>query len=307
MSDSTLAFQYSHAESQRLDHFLVEHLPDYSRSFLQGLIQRGLVCVDGSPVRKTGTRLNAPQLIEVTIPETAPSELIPEEIELDIVYEDNNLIVVNKPPGMVVHPSAGHQQGTLIHAILAHAPNIEGVGGVQRPGLVHRLDKDTSGLIVLAKNDSSHQHLQAQFKDRMVQKTYLAIVDRHPPTTTGRVEAAIGRDPRNRQRMAIVPETKGKMAISEYKVIESFPKHSLLEVSILTGRTHQIRLHLAFLDCPVVGDLNYGLKRLTLPVSRQQLHAQKLGITLPGDQNLTTFEALLPEDIQQTLKDLRKK
>ncbi|MEN8241451.1 MAG: RluA family pseudouridine synthase [Chloroflexota bacterium] len=307
MTDTALAFQYNHDESQRLDLFLVEHLPEYSRSFLQGLIQSGMVSVDGTPRRKTGTRLNAPQLIEITIPESVPSELVPEAIELDIIHEDRNLIVVNKPPGMVVHPSAGHQQGTLIHAILAHAPNIEGVGGVQRPGLVHRLDKDTSGVIVLAKNDRTHQHLQAQFKDRLVEKTYIALVDRHPPTPTGRIEAAIGRDPRNRQRMAIVPETKGKMAISEYKVLESFPHHSLLEVSILTGRTHQIRLHLTFLDCPVVGDLSYGLKRRTLPVDRQQLHAQKLGITLPGENKLTSFEAPLPDDIRQTLKELRKK
>ena len=263
--------------------------------------------VDGTPVRKTGTGLNAPQLIEVTIPASTPSDLIPEAISLDIIYEDRNLIMVNKPAGMVVHPSAGHKQGTLIHAILAHAPNIEGVGGVQRPGLVHRLDKDTSGVIVLAKNDRTYQHLQAQFKDRHVKKTYIAVVDRHPPTSTGRVEAAIGRDPRNRQRMAIVPNTKGKLAISEYKLTETFPNHSLLEVSILTGRTHQIRLHLAFLDCPVVGDLTYGIKRATLPVSRQQLHAQKLGITLPGDKQLTIFEAPLPEDIQDTLRILRKK
>jgi 23S rRNA pseudouridine1911/1915/1917 synthase len=282
-------------------------MPEYSRSFLQGLIQNGHVRVDGVRAAKNGTRLDAPQLVEVTIPPNAPSELVPEAIDLDIVYEDKNLLVINKPAGMVVHPSAGHQQGTLIHAVLAHAPDIEGVGGVQRPGLVHRLDKGTSGLIVLAKNDATHQYLQEQFKDRKVKKTYLALVDRHPPTPTGRVEAAITRDPKNRQRMAVVPDGKGKMAISEYKTIETFSNHNLLEVTILTGRTHQIRLHLAFLDCPVVGDTTYGQKRLSLPVSRQMLHAYRLGISLPGSQAVTIFEAPLPNDFEAALKELRKR
>lgn len=307
MSETTLAFQYVQNESQRLDHFLVQQLPEYSRSFLQGLIQAGHVRVDGSPATKNGTRLDAPQLVEVTIPPSAPSELIPEQIDLDVIFENQDLLVINKPAGMVVHPSAGHHQGTLIHAVLAHAPDIEGVGGVQRPGLVHRLDKDTSGLIILAKNDSSHQYLQKQFKDRKVTKTYLALVDRHPPTPIGRVEAAIGRDPKNRQRMAILPDTKGKMAISEYKTIETFSAHSLLEVSILTGRTHQIRLHMAFLDCPVVGDNTYGQKRNSLPVSRQMLHAYKLGIALPGDTKQTVFEAPVPADFNKTLTELRKR
>jgi 23S rRNA pseudouridine1911/1915/1917 synthase len=307
MNETTLTFQYQQNESQRLDHFLVERLPEYSRSFLQGLIQNGRVSIDGSPATKSGTRLDAPQMVEITIPPTAPADLIPEPIELDIIFEDNDLIVVNKPAGMVVHPSAGHHAGTLIHAVLAHAPDIQGVGGVQRPGLVHRLDKDTSGLIVLAKNDSAHQFLQNQFKNRKVKKTYLALVDGHPPTPTGRIEAAIGRDPKNRQRMAVLPDTKGKMAISEYKTVETFSSHTLLEVSILTGRTHQIRLHLAFLSCPVAGDTTYGNKRTRLPVPRQMLHAQRLGITLPSNRKLTTFEAPLPPDFQTVLNDLRKR
>lgn len=307
MKASRLTFQYIEKHSQRLDHFLVDQLPDYSRAFLQNLIQSGFVEVDSIPVTKSGFRLNAPQLVEVTVPPSRPSDLVPEAIDLDIIFEDSNLIVVNKPAGMVVHPSAGHHQGTLIHAILAHAPDIKGVGGVQRPGLVHRLDKETSGLIVLAKDDETHQYLQAQFKNRKVKKTYLALVDHHPPTPTGRIEAAISRDPKNRQRMAVVPDAKGKMAISEYKTSETFSKHTLLEVSILTGRTHQIRLHLAFLNCPVVGDTTYGLKKVTLPVSRQMLHAYRLGITLPNQETITTFEAPIPADIDKTLEDLRKR
>jgi 23S rRNA pseudouridine1911/1915/1917 synthase len=307
MKEITLTFQYDQAESQRLDHFLVKQIPDHSRSFLQGLIQNGHVRVDGITVRKNGVRVESPQVIEVTIPPTAPTELIPEDIELKIIYEDENLIVVDKPAGMVVHPSAGHHQGTLIHAVLAHTPDIEGVGGVQRPGLVHRLDKDTSGLIVLAKNDYTHQHLQKLFKNREVEKTYLALLDGHPPTPTGRVEAAVSRDPKSRQKMAIVPDTKGKMAISEYKTLETYSNHTLVEVSILTGRTHQIRLHMAFLNCPVVGDTIYGFKRKTLSVDRQQLHAQKLRFLLPDQTTPTDFEAPLPADISQTLIELRKK
>jgi 23S rRNA pseudouridine1911/1915/1917 synthase len=307
MKDTTLTFQYDLAESQRLDHFLVQQIPGYSRSFLQGLIQDGHVRVDGITIRKNGTRVDAPQMIEITIPPVASPELVPEDIDLNIVYEDENLIVVDKPAGMVVHPSAGHHQGTLIHALLAHAPDVEGVGGVQRPGLVHRLDKDTSGVIVLAKNDRTHQYLQKLFKDREVDKTYLALLDGHPPTPTGRVEAAVSRDPKNRQKMAVVPDTKGKMAFSEYKTLETFDKHTLVEISIFTGRTHQIRLHMAFLNCPVVGDTTYGLKRTTISVSRQQLHAQKLGFQLPGQSTHTEFEAPLPADILQTLKELRKK
>jgi 23S rRNA pseudouridine1911/1915/1917 synthase len=307
MTETTLTFQYRQNESQRLDHFLVQQLPEYSRSFLQGLIQSGRVSIDGSTATKSGTRLDAPQMVEITIPPASPSELIPEPIDLDIIFEDDDLIVVNKPPGMVVHPSAGHHAGTLIHAVLAHAPDIQGVGGVQRPGLVHRLDKDTSGLIVLAKNDATHQFLQKQFKDRKVNKTYLALVDGHPPTPTGRIEAAIGRDPKNRQRMAVLPDTKGKMAISEYKTVETFSNHALLQVSIHTGRTHQIRLHLAFLNCPVVADTTYGHKRTSLPVPRQMLHAHRLGIALPRDKKQITFEAPLPPDFQTVIDDLRKR
>jgi 23S rRNA pseudouridine1911/1915/1917 synthase len=307
MNETSLTFKYDLTKSQRLDHFLVQQIPQHSRSFLQGLIQEGHVRVDGKTIRKNGARVESPQVIEVTIPPVAPAEMIPEEIELNIIYEDDNLIVVDKLAGMVVHPSAGHHQGTLIHAVLAHAPDIEGVGGVQRPGLVHRLDKDTSGLIVLAKNDYTHQHLQKLFKDREVEKNYIALLDGHPPTPTGRVEAAVSRDPKSRQKMAIVPDTKGKMAISEYKTLETFSNHTLVEVSILTGRTHQIRLHMAFLNCPVVGDTTYGKKRITLSVERQQLHAQKLRFRLPDQTDPTEFEAPLPDDISQTLKDLRKK
>ncbi|MFN2144670.1 MAG: RluA family pseudouridine synthase, partial [Anaerolineales bacterium] len=286
-------------------HFLVTVLPDHSRSFLQNLIKDGMVSVEGVTVTKTGFKLEGTKAVKVIVPPPADSDLVPEDIPLDIIYEDGNLIAINKPAGMVVHPSAGHDSGTLVHAVLAHCPDIEGVGGVRRPGIVHRLDKDTSGAILVAKNDKAHHFLQKQFKGRKVEKRYLALVDGRPPTPTGRVEAAINRDPSHRQKMAIVPIQKGRMAISEYQIVEDFDKHALLEVRILTGRTHQIRLHMAFLECPIVGDRVYGHKKISLPVSRQMLHARFLKIDLPDGQKEVEFTAQIPEDMAQQIELLR--
>jgi 23S rRNA pseudouridine1911/1915/1917 synthase len=231
--------------------------------------------------------------------------LIGENIPLDIVFENEDVIVVNKPAGMVVHPAAGHDTGTLVHAVLGYKPDIEGIGGEERPGVVHRLDKDTSGLILLAKNDKAHHWLQDQFRLHKVEKTYLALVDGKPPTPAGRVEASIGRDPSHRKKMAIVSESKGRQAVSEYKTLESFPQHTLLEFHPLTGRTHQIRLHCAMLGCPIVGDEIYGRKKSSLPIGRHFLHAQKLKIVLPGEKQARVFEAPLPEELVHVLADLR--
>lgn len=301
-----LLFEVPPSGSQRLDKFLVAALPDYSRSRLQALIRDGFVRVDGQLPSKAGLPLDGGEIVEVHVPPAEPVELIPEDIPLDIVYEDHNLIVVDKPAGMVVHPSAGHSRGTLIHAVLAHAPDIEGIGGELRPGLVHRLDKDTSGLILLAKNERTQRYLQRQFQARQVEKTYLALVDGHPPTPTGRIEAPIGRDPRDRKQMAVVPEGRGRSATTEYRQLEIFPHHSFLEVDLLTGRTHQIRLHLAFLGCPVVGDTVHGRRKPTLPLSRFFLHAARLAIKLPGERVQRRFEAPLPDELQRQLKALRK-
>jgi 23S rRNA pseudouridine1911/1915/1917 synthase len=202
---------------------------------------------------------------------------------------------------MVVHPAAGHQSGTLVHAALAHTGEIEGVGGIQRPGVVHRLDKDTSGIILLAKNDAAHQWLQEEFRSRRVEKTYLALVDGAPPTVRGRVEAAIGRDPVDRKRMAVVPPNKGRSAVSEYSTITQYQQHTLLEVHPVTGRTHQIRLHMAFLGCPVTGDRLYGRRRPSLDIDRQFLHAARLKIRLPEESDYIEFEAPLPEDLSKVL------
>jgi 23S rRNA pseudouridine1911/1915/1917 synthase len=241
----------------------------------------------------------------VEIPPTAPSGLMAEEIPLDIVFENEDLLVINKPAGMVVHPAVGHSSGTLVNAVLGYDPEIEGIGGEERPGLVHRLDKETSGLIVLAKNDTAHNWLQDQFRLRKVEKTYLALVDGKPPTPSGRVEAAIGRDPSHRKRMAIVSAKKGREAVSEYKTLETFKEHTLLEFHPLTGRTHQVRLHCAFLGCPIVGDKVYGRKSPSLKIDRHYLHAFRLKIILPGENEPRFFEAPLPDELEKVLISLR--
>ena len=305
MKDQIFTFEYTGPDEQRLDKYLVICLPDYSRSRLQGLIADGLVLINQVPARKSGQLLEAGDVVEVRIPPTAPSSLVPEDIPLDIIYEDEHLMVINKPAGMVVHPALGHATGTLVHAALAHAPEMEGIGGEQRPGVVHRLDKDTSGLILLAKDDKTHHWLQDQFRLRKVKKVYIALVDGHPPTPQGRIEASIGRDSAHRQQLAVVPDTKGRSASSEYFTLERFPEHTLLEVMPQTGRTHQIRLHLAYIRCPIVGDKVYGHKKSSLPLDRHFLHASKLTVTLPDEATPRVFEAPLPAELLEVLKNLR--
>lgn len=304
MNERIIQLTYEHEQPQRLDKFLVDELPEYSRSRLQTIIKEGCVTVDGVIASKSGQTVDWKSQIVVEIPPPQPSTLIAEDIPLEIVFENKDLMVVNKLAGMVVHPSAGHQSGTLVHAALAHTKDIEGVGGIQRPGVVHRLDKDTSGLILLAKNDASHQWLQEQFSSRQVEKTYLALVDGAPPTPRGRVEAAIGRDPVDRKHMAVVPPTKGRSAVSEYATIREFVDHTLLEVHPITGRTHQIRLHMAFLGCPVVGDRVYGRRHASLNIKRQFLHAARLQIRIPGEAGLSEFEAPLPQDLSEILETI---
>jgi 23S rRNA pseudouridine1911/1915/1917 synthase len=290
------------ASGGRLDQVLLGLFPDQSRSRLQQWIQQGQVGVDGKALTKPGVRLRGGETITVHVPPPTPAENLPEAIPLDIVFENSDLIVVNKPAGMVVHPSAGHSSGTLVNAVLGHAPDLTGVGGELRPGIVHRLDRDTSGLLVVAKNEVSLRMLQAQFRDRDVEKVYLALVDGRPPDRRGRIEAPIGRDPRHRQRMAIVPEAKGRSATTDYRLRQAFPKHTLLEVMPRTGRTHQIRVHLAFLDCPVAGDRVYGFRRPSLGLARQMLHAWRVRFRLPGEAAAErTFEAPLPADLVEAI------
>jgi 23S rRNA pseudouridine1911/1915/1917 synthase len=306
LSDRLLIFDYKQPEPQRLDKFLVSCLPEFSRARLQGLIADGFVLIDQQPAKKSGQMLAPGAQVQVRIPPTAPSDLLPEAIPLDILYENDDLLVINKPAGMVVHPAAGHTSGTLVHAALAHAPEMAGVGGEKRPGVVHRLDKDTSGIILLAKNDAAHHWLQDQFRLRKTKKVYLALVDGNPPTPEGRIEAPIGRNTSHRKLMGVTEAHKGRAAVSEYFTRETFRNHTLLEVHPLTGRTHQIRVHLAFIGCPVAADPVYGHRRASLPLKRHFLHAWKLTIRLLGEEQPRTFEAPLAAELAQILEYLKE-
>ena len=305
VSDRILNFRFDKETPGRLDKFLVEQLQEFSRSRIQGLIADGFVDVDGRIAKKAGQALESGSTVTVRVPPPVPTDLVAENIPLDILFENDGLLAINKPAGMVVHPAAGHASGTLVNAVLGYDPEIEGIGGEERPGVVHRLDKETSGIILLAKNERAHRWLQDQFRLRTVQKTYLALVDGKPPTPSGRVEAYIGRDPSHRKQMAIVTESRGREAISEYKTVESFKSHTLLEFHPLTGRTHQIRLHCAFLGCPIVGDVIYGRKKKSIAIDRHFLHAYRLQIILPGSKELKSLEAPLPAELVRVLDKLR--
>lgn len=290
----------------RLDQVLVDLVPGQSRSRIQQWVRTGRVAVAGVVVTRPGMRLDGGELLQIDVPPAAPSRLEAEAIPLDILYEDRDLIVINKPAGMVVHPAPGHASQTLVNAVLAHAPDLAPLGGEIRPGIVHRLDRDTSGLIVVAKNEPALRSLQEQFARRTVHKAYVALVEGRPPAREGRIEAPIGRDVRHRQRMAVVSETRGRAAVTRYRVLESFARHSLLELNPETGRTHQIRVHLSWLECPIVGDRVYGRRTPSLDVPRQMLHAARLSFRLPGTEDATRdFEAPLPEDLMQALEDAR--
>ncbi|MBN1537093.1 MAG: RluA family pseudouridine synthase [Anaerolineales bacterium] len=307
MDEKVIRLQYDRSTPQRLDKYLTVYLSEYSRARIQRLIKNGKVLVNEVPARKTGQMVEGGDMVLVTIPPVETTELQPEEIPLDIIFENSDVMVINKPAGMVVHPAAGHNRGTLVHAALAHAPDIKGISGEARPGVVHRLDKNTSGLILMAKNDTTHHWLQEQFRQRKVKKTYLALVDGKPPTPSGKIDAAIGRDASHRKQMAITPPGKGRNATSEYRTIENYAQHTLLEVQPATGRTHQIRLHLAFIGCPVVGDIIYGRKHSSLPMKRHFLHAARLIIYLPGELQPRNFSAPLPPELEELLKSLREK
>lgn len=305
MTATVVEFLVPGPGSERLDKALVAKLPEYSRTRLQALIKDGFVSVGGQTAAKGGQLVEPGQVVRIELPPPQSTDLIPEAIPLDIIFENPDVIVINKPAGMVVHPSVGHFSGTLVHAVLAHIPDLQGIGGEQRPGIVHRLDKDTSGLILIAKNDLAHRWLQDQFRSRKVEKVYLALVDGVPPTPEGRIEAAISRDPAKRKRMAVVSPGRGRDSTTEYRTLETFPAHTFIEAHPHTGRTHQIRLHLAFLGTPIVGDTVYGRKNPTLPLSRHFLHAASLTIQLLGESNPRTFNAPLPEDLDQILHTLR--
>lgn len=297
------SLQYAGETQMRLDKFLTDHLEEFSRVMVQQIIENGNVTVNGKNISKSALKLSDGDLVEVTLPEPQKEALSAQPQSLDVLYEDDDLLVINKPAGMVVHPGAGNLDGTLVNAVLAYLPQIRSVGEPARPGIVHRLDKDTSGVILLAKTQNAYDHLVRQFKSRKTKKTYLALVDGIPPTPTGRIEANIHRDQYLRQKMAVAYEGKGRRAISEYRTVKSYPGHTLLEVNPLTGRTHQIRVHLSYLGTPVAGDRIYGRRKASIPGKRFFLHAEKIGIELL-DGSYKEFLAPLPEDLKKILDQL---
>jgi 23S rRNA pseudouridine1911/1915/1917 synthase len=293
----------------RLDRYLAEQLPDLSRSRIQQLIDDNQVMVNGVTCTSKKATVKQGDRIQVRIPEARPLALTPEPIPLDILYEDEHLLVVNKPSGLVVHPAPGHPEGTLVNALLAHCPDLVGIGGVQRPGIVHRLDKDTSGAIAIAKTDQAHQHLQAQFKAKTARRQYLGIVYGSPGTESGIVDQPIGRHPVDRKKMAVVPPEKGgRGAVTHWQVLERLGNFTLMQFQLETGRTHQIRVHCAFSGHPIVGDPVYGSGRsVGVNLTGQALHAWKLRLQHPITGEWLETIAAPPPEFATLLRVLRQR
>lgn len=290
------------AELQRLDKLLLARNQDFSRSRIEGLIKSGFVTVNGAVAEKAGMKVAEDDEIEVEIPPPVPAIPQPEDIPLDVIYEDSEMLVINKAPGMVVHPAPGHIGGTLVNALLFRCPDLSGIGGVTRPGIVHRLDQYTSGAMVIAKSQKAMSSLAKAFASHTyVEKTYIAVCRGRPRLDSGRIENFIGRHPVDRKRMAIL-DNGGKRAVTNWRVVKSVDGLSVIECRIETGRTHQIRVHMASLGCPVIGDAVYGKpaldKRISPAPARQMLHAWKLKLWHPTEGRQMEFEAPVPEDMK---------
>jgi len=303
---------------ERIDKAVAEVVPDISRTQCQRLISEGLVRLDGQPV-KASQRLKGGERVTIIIPPIQQTSLIAESIPLDIQYEDKDILLINKPAGMVVHPAPGHEHGTLVNAILAYCPDLQGVGGERRPGIVHRLDKDTSGLIIVAKNDQALHMLQEQFKRREIKKVYLALVDGHFSQFEAMIDAPIGRSVRDRKRMAVISQGSSARSRTAQTAVKVQKYYSLLRTEIkegaegdftqlecrpFTGRTHQIRVHLAFAGYPIVGDTVYGLRRPKVSIDRHFLHASSLTFRRPSDGMEMTQTVSLPEELRLVLDSL---
>jgi 23S rRNA pseudouridine1911/1915/1917 synthase len=297
----------------RLDRALVQLFPDRSRSAMARLIEEGHVSVNGRPAVKTSLRVEEGQTIEVDFPPPEPATVESQDLPLTILYEDADIVVIDKPAGLVVHPAAGHRDQTLVNALLFHVRDLSGVGGEIRPGIVHRLDKETSGVMIIAKNDDAHRRLTEWWGTDRVRKEYLALVYGTPTKSSGVIDAPIGRDPRNRKRMAVV--RSGRAAVTEYEVVERFRYVSLLRCRLRTGRTHQIRVHLKHLGHPIVGDAVYSgpqwrgvpdkkLQKTLSSLPRQALHASRITFPHPRTEKPMTIEAPLPQDLRSVIDAL---
>ncbi|MCP4415779.1 MAG: RluA family pseudouridine synthase [Chloroflexi bacterium] len=290
----------------RLDKALVDQLPDLSRTQIQRLLKDGQILLNGRPA-KPNLRLTGGEEVTITLPEPEETEIIAEPIPLDIRYEDDDMLIINKPAGMVVHPAPGHSSGTLVNAVLHHCPNLPGISGEKRPGIVHRLDKETSGLIAVAKNERALRHLQAQFKERTVGKWYLALADGQVQPATAIIDAPIGRDPRQRKKMTVLPlsgSARARPAQTQYETVTSYDDHTLLRCELFTGRTHQIRVHLAYIGFPIVGDKVYGRRKQSIQSGRHFLHAAELKVKRPFDNEELTITAEMPSELEYILAQL---
>lgn len=292
----------SESAGTRLDQFLAQH-SGLTRSRCVQLIEEGHAAIDGESVLKAGYRLKDAQEVVLDIPDARPAQVIAQDIPIAILYQDADIAVIDKPCGMVVHPAAGNEDGTLVNALLYHLDGLSGIGGELRPGIVHRLDKDTSGLLIVAKNDRAHLSLCEQFKARTMEKHYLAVALGRFSQESGRIDAPIARHPVDRKRMAVVAD--GRESRTEYRVIESLKGASYLDVHLLTGRTHQIRVHMQHIGHPLLGDAIYGAKHPTVKIPRLMLHAHTLRITHPSSGKIMEFCAPVPDDFLNVLQKLR--
>lgn len=286
-------------KGKRIDSFLNEVIEDATRSYIQKIIDGGYVEITGKKTTKSGNKLKGTETIVVNLPEDETLDLVPEDIPLEIIYEDSDIVIINKAPNMVVHPAHGNYNGTLVNALLYHIKDLSTINGVIRPGIVHRLDKDTSGVIVVAKHDEAHTTLSDMFKEKTLEKTYVCIAKGIFKDKSGRIETLIGRDPRDRMKMAVVTEN-GKIAISNYEVLDESKNYSLVKVRIETGRTHQIRVHMKSLNHPILGDATYG--NSTDGIDRQMLHAYRLKFTHPISKKEMVVTAPIPEDFKRAAK-----
>lgn len=291
---------------KRLDSVLAGMMPEYSRSFIQKLFENGSITVGGDPCSEKKRKAAAGDIVEITIPQPERLEVEAEDIPLDIVYEDDELLVVDKPAGMVVHPAPGNHSGTLVNALMYHCGDaISSINGVIRPGIVHRIDKDTSGLLMVAKTDRAHNALSAQLAEHSITRRYKAIVYSNIKEDEGTVDKPIGRDPGNRLRNAVV-YTNSKNAVTHYRVLERFGGFTLVEAVLETGRTHQIRVHMAYIRHPLLGDMLYGPAKNRYGAKRQMLHAGVLGFVHPVTGEYMEFNSPLPQDFEDVLAKLRK-